>query len=67
MKKLILLTIIVSGITFSQDEEKESNPNVGVHITKEDFILNESKKERPYPKMFDIAVPANMKCGKTEN
>jgi len=48
-------------------EEKESNPNIGVHITKEDFILNESKKERPYPKRFDIAVPANMKCGKIEN
>ena len=27
-------------------------------------ILNESKKERPYPKRFDVAVPANMKCGK---
>ena len=48
-------------------EEKKSNPNVGLHITKEDFILNESKKERPYPKRFDIAVPANMRCGKTED
>mgnify|MGYP001407364076 CR=1 FL=1 len=48
-------------------EEKKSNPNVGVHITKEDFILNESKKERPYPKRFDVAVPANMRCGKVEN
>jgi len=47
-------------------EEKKSNPNVGLHIKKEDFILNESKKERPYPKKFDIAVPANMKCGKIE-
>ena len=44
-----------------------SNPNVGLHITKENFILNESKKERPYPKRFDIAVPANMKCGKMDN
>ncbi len=48
-------------------EEKRLNPNVGLDIKKEDFILNESKKERPYPKRFDIAVPANMKCGKTEN
>ena len=48
-------------------EEKKSNPNVGLHITKEDFILNESKKERPYPKRFDVAVPANMRCGKIEN
>ena len=48
-------------------EEKKSNTNVGLDIKKEDFILNESKKERPYPKRFDIAVPANMKCGKIEN
>ena len=34
---------------------------------KKDFMLNESKKERPYPKKFDIAVPANMKCGKIDN
>ena len=54
-----------SGLTMSTiGEEKKSNPNVGLHIKKEDFILNESKKERPYPKRFDIAVPANMKCGK---
>ena len=48
-------------------EEKKSNPNVGLHVKKEDFILNESKKERPYPKKFDVAVPANMRCGKIEN
>ena len=48
-------------------EEKKLNPNVGLHITKKDFMLNESKKERPYPKKFDIAVPANMKCGKIDN
>ena len=48
-------------------EEKKSNPNVGLHVKKEDFILNESKKERPYPKRFDIAVPANMRCGKIED
>ena len=32
MKKLILLTIIVSGIAFSQDEEKESNPCIDATI-----------------------------------
>ena len=45
-------------------EEKKYNPNVGLHIKKDDFINNESKKERSYPKRFDIAVPANMSCGK---
>ena len=48
-------------------EEKKTNPNVGLHVKKEDFILNESKKERPYPKRFDIAVPANMRCGKIKD
>ena len=47
-------------------EEKESNPNVGLHVSKEQFIDEESKKNRPYPKRFDIAVPANMNCGKNE-
>ena len=44
-------------------EEKKWNPNVGVKITKSEFIKNESNKSRPYPKNIDIAVPANMKCG----
>ena len=45
--------------------ERKFNPNVGDGITKEEFIENEKKIDRPYPKKFDIAVPANMKCGKT--
>jgi len=56
-----------NGFTCSTiKEEKDSNPNVGLNISKEDFIDNESKKERPYPKRFDIAVPANMNCGKVD-
>ena len=47
-------------------EEKKANPNVGLHITKENFLASEAKKKRPYPKRFDIAVPANMKCGKVD-
>ena len=43
--------------------ERKFNPNVGDEISKSEFLENESKKERPYPKKFDIAVPANMKCG----
>ena len=43
--------------------ERKFNPNVGDKISKGEFLENESKKERPYPKKFDIAVPANMKCG----
>ena len=44
--------------------ERKFNPNVGDHISKDEFIQNEKLKDRPYPKKFDIAVPANMKCGK---
>ena len=56
-----------NGLTCSTiGNEKKNNPNVGLHISKEDFLDNESKKERPYPKKFDIAVPANMKCGKID-
>jgi len=45
-------------------EEKKWNPNVGENIEKDKFILIEKGKNRPYPKKFDIAVPANMNCGK---
>ena len=43
---------------------KKFNPNVGDKISKEVFIDNEKRKNRPYPKKIDIAVPANLKCGK---
>ena len=46
------------------DHERKFNPNVGDKISKKIFIENECKKNRPYPKKFDIAVPANLKCGK---
>lgn len=44
--------------------ERKFNPNVGDHVSKDEFISREKEKKRPYPKKFDIAVPANMKCGK---
>tara|TARA_Y100000994_G_scaffold234101_1_gene222677 strand:- start:1830 stop:2534 length:705 start_codon:yes stop_codon:yes gene_type:complete len=44
--------------------ERQHNPNVGDSITKENFIKNENNKKRPYPKRFDTAVPANLKCGR---
>ena len=54
-----------NGFTCSTiQEEKKTNPNVGLHISKEVFMDNEENKERPYPKRFDVAVPANMMCGK---
>jgi hypothetical protein len=46
------------------DHERKFNPSVGDKVSKKIFIENECKKNRPYPKKFDIAVPANLKCGK---
>ena len=43
--------------------EKKYNPNVGQDITKIEFVNKEMNMERPYPKRFKIAVPANMSCG----
>lgn len=45
--------------------ERKFNPNVGDNISKKQFLENERKKNRPYPKKIDTAVPANLKCGKT--
>ena len=47
--------------------ERKFNPNVGDHIKKEQFIKNEKLKDRPYPKKFDVSVPANMRCGEVKN
>ena len=53
-----------NGLTCSTiGEEKKTNPNVGLHVSKEEFVENEKNKKRPYPKKFDVAVPANMLCG----
>jgi len=46
--------------------ERKFNPNVGDDIKKEMFVENEKLKNRPYPKRFDLAVPANMKCGQVK-
>ena len=56
------------GIMFSTiGEEKRWNQNVGKCMTREKFIQSEKEKNRPYPKKFDIAVPANLRCGKNRN
>ena len=53
------------GLTSSTIEyERKYNPNVGDNIKIDDYILREKNMNRPYPKRFDIAVPANMFCGK---
>ena len=52
------------GLTVSTiGEERRWNPNVGDGIKEEEFIEEEKRKDRPYPNLFDVAVPANMTCG----
>jgi len=43
--------------------ERKHNPNVGDNIKLDDYVNREKKMNRPYPKRFDVAVPANMLCG----
>jgi len=52
------------GITSSTiRQEKKWNQSVNSDTNLDDYIENELKKNRPYPKKFDIAVPANTNCG----
>ena len=52
------------GITSSTiKQEKKWNQSVNNDTDLDDYIKNELKKDRPYPKKFDIAVPANTHCG----
>jgi len=52
------------GITSSTiKQEKKWNQSVNSDTNLDDYIENELKKNRPYPKKFDIAVPANTHCG----
>ncbi len=47
-------------------EEKKFNPRLGIGKTKEQFKKIMDDLNLAKPKKIDIAVPANMKCGKTE-
>lgn len=44
-------------------EEKRFNPRAGGGKTSEDFIAIMRNLNLPYPKMMDVAVPANLRCG----
>ena len=55
------------GLTSSTIEyERKYNPNVGDSIKVDDYIKREKNMNRPYPKKFDVAVPANLLCGKID-
>lgn len=46
--------------------EIECNSRLGNERTSEEFVKIMSELNMPYPKKIDIAVPANLKCGRIE-
>jgi len=50
----------------SVGEERRFNPRLGGQLSEDDFVGYMRNLGLPHPKQMDIAVPANMKCGKRE-
>jgi glyoxylase-like metal-dependent hydrolase (beta-lactamase superfamily II)/rhodanese-related sulfurtransferase len=56
------------GLTVtSVGEEKLYNPRLGGRVLREDFIGYMSNLGLAHPKLMDIAVPANLCCGRPES
>lgn len=47
-------------------EEKLLNPRIGLNKTKEEFINIMNNLNLAHPKKIDVAVPANLNCGKID-
>jgi sulfur dioxygenase len=55
------------GLTVtSVAEEKRFNPRLGGALSESDFVGYMANLRLAHPKKLDIAVPANLKCGKPE-
>jgi sulfur dioxygenase len=48
----------------SVGEERRLNPRIGGELSERDFVGYMSNLGLPHPKQMDIAVPANMRCGR---
>ncbi|MEO7744413.1 MAG: MBL fold metallo-hydrolase [Usitatibacter sp.] len=56
------------GLTVtSVDEERRFNPRLGNGVAEGDFVGYMNNLGLPHPKLMDIAVPANLRCGKPES
>ena len=56
------------GLTVtSVAEERSYNPRLGGEIGEGDFVGYMKNLGLPHPKLIDIAVPANMQCGRPEH
>jgi glyoxylase-like metal-dependent hydrolase (beta-lactamase superfamily II)/rhodanese-related sulfurtransferase len=55
------------GLTCSSvGEEKRFNPRIGATRSERDFVGFMANLRLPHPKVMEIAVPANLKCGHVE-
>jgi glyoxylase-like metal-dependent hydrolase (beta-lactamase superfamily II)/rhodanese-related sulfurtransferase len=55
------------GLTVtSVAEERHFNPRLGGDIGESDFVGYMNNLGLPHPKLIDIAVPANLRCGRPE-
>lgn len=55
------------GLTVtSVEEERRYNPRLGGEIGESDFVGYMNNLGLPHPKLMDIAVPANLRCGEPE-
>ena len=56
------------GLTVtSVEEEMRYNPRLGGQIAEEDFAGYMKNLGLPHPRKIDVAVPANLRCGRPEN
>lgn len=56
------------GLTVtSVGEERRFNPRLGGQLCKEDFTGSMKNLRLPHPKKLDVAVPANLTCGRPDN
>jgi glyoxylase-like metal-dependent hydrolase (beta-lactamase superfamily II)/rhodanese-related sulfurtransferase len=50
----------------SVEEERRFNPRLGGDIAESDFVGYMNNLGLPHPKQMDIAVPANLRCGRPQ-
>lgn len=50
----------------SVGEERRHNPRLGGTRSETDFVGFSSNLDLPHPKQLDVAVPANLRCGRPE-
>jgi glyoxylase-like metal-dependent hydrolase (beta-lactamase superfamily II)/rhodanese-related sulfurtransferase len=57
-----------SGRTMSSvGEEKAHNPRIGGNADERDFVGFMENLHLPHPKQIDVALPANLRCGRPED